>query len=298
LLKQAVVASVRAAALLHTTSAQISLPPVVRKAISLLLSIGPETHKTVCKWLMQGCQIVSNDTSAPAADHTSIATDDPQAAAAHDSRTYATLTRSICEGNKFFAELCKYLAAESQDIERSLRFILHSVISESAALSTLLTCVSLPCSIAPLPSPRVKLPCRFVKENPAEPDFIPQLLSSIFSSFKVNDDGTVNPLPDASASEIETLAIIAEHCIHAALQDHAGTEEAADESCAELDSTLFLEVDAMDYCKKWYKAVVIEGNLHGDDAIVRVHFVGCKLHSHASIFTLQPAPNINLHIAT
>ena len=137
---------------------------------------------------------------------------------------------------------------------------------------------------------------RFVKENPSEPDFIPQLLSSIFSKFKTNDDGTVLPLPDASASEIETLAIIAEHCLHAALTGHAAPEEVADD-CSEPEA-LFLEVDAMDYCKKWYKAVVIEGSLRGDD-VVKVHFVGCTLHSsHASYITLQPTPHPNPHIPT
>lgn len=81
-------------------------------------------------------------------------------------------------------------------------------------------------------------------------------------------------LPHASATEIETLTIITEQCINTSLKAHAAVEEAAEHATSEPVTQLFLEIDAMDYCKKWYKAVVVEGDLHGDDS-VKVHFVGC-----------------------
>lgn len=130
-----------------------------------------------------------------------------------------------------------------------------------------------PLVCAPQPPP-ANAHIRLVKHNPAE-SCIPELLSSIFSSFTFNDDGAVLLLPHASASEIQTLAIIAEHCIHAALQSHVSPEEAVNDSVAESSGPNFLEVDAMDYCQKWYKAVVVEGVLNGNDDYVKVHFVGC-----------------------
>jgi hypothetical protein len=116
---------------------------------------------------------------------------------------------------------------------------------------------------------------RFIKDHPAE-TCIPELLSSIFTAFKVDDDGLVSLLPHASATEIETLTIITEQCINASLKAHAAGEEAAVHVTSEPATQFFLEIDAMDYCKKWYKAVVVEGDVHGDD-FVKVHFVGCTL---------------------
>jgi hypothetical protein len=143
LIKKAVVESVRSAALLHSSSTQFFLPPIVRRLIALLLSIGPETHKVICSWLLQGCQIDPHHLPAnsdvlvmPSSDISTAARSDPKA-----------LIRSICKSNTFVAELCKYLAAETKDIERSLQSILHSVISDSAALSTLLKFD--PCSLLP-----------------------------------------------------------------------------------------------------------------------------------------------------
>jgi hypothetical protein len=133
LIKRAVFDSVRTAALHYSSSTQFSLPPVVCRLISLLLSIGPKTHKIICDWLMQGSQIHLNQMPAPV--HEPTPSSEGSQAAHFDPKA---LIRNICESNKFFAELCKYLAAENRDIERSLRTILHSVVSESASLSALL----------------------------------------------------------------------------------------------------------------------------------------------------------------
>jgi hypothetical protein len=262
LIKKAVVESVRAKAL-APSSTPISLPPAVRKAVSLLLSIGTETHKIICHWLMQGCQAAVSTSLTPALVPTTPQSDDccdPEA-----------LIRSICDGNKFFAELCKYLASETRDLENLLWSILYDVISECAALTSLLTSATPLVCVSHLLGPNAHI--RLVKDNPAD-SCIPSLLLSIFSSFTVNDDGTVLLLPHSSASEIQTLAIIAEHCIHTALQSRISPEEAVKDSVAESSGPIFLEVDAMDYCNKWYKAVVVEGDLNGND-YVKVHFVGC-----------------------
>ena len=55
-------------------------------------------------------------------------------------------------------------------------------------------------------------------------------------------------------------------------------EQHAEDLSSQPVEAVFLEVDAMDYVKKWYKAVVIEGSLDGDDD-VKVHFVGCTLQN-------------------
>ena len=97
-------------------------------------------------------------------------------------------------------------------------------------------------------------------------------------------------LPHLSASEVETMTIIAEHCIHATLTYSPTCEDHVEVSATEPSSPLFLEVDAMDYCKKWYKAVVVEGSLHGNDDFITVHFVGCMfllLALNAYLFVLQ-----------
>jgi hypothetical protein len=85
-------------------------------------------------------------------------------------------------------------------------------------------------------------------------------------------------LPHASASEIDILTVIAEHCIRTALTSHAAPEQHAEDLSSQPVDAVFLEVDAMDYVRKWYKAVVIEGSLDGDDD-VKVHFVGCTLQN-------------------
>ena len=140
LLKTAVVNSVRNAALLYTTSTHISLPPSVRKSILLLLSIGPETHEIICNWLIEGCQTALNDSAATSSHSLALpqSNEPPAEHSAAEHLDHRALVRSICEGNRFMAELCKYLSAETQNLETSLRSILHSVISESTALSSLL----------------------------------------------------------------------------------------------------------------------------------------------------------------
>ncbi len=285
LLKKAVVESVRTAALLHTTSMQISLPSAVRKSILLLLSIGPETQDIICDWLLQGCQTALYDVAAPCSGSlaTPRPTDPPVA-----QFDYRALIRSICESNRFMSELCKYLSAESKNFESLLRSVLHSVISRSAALASLVTFVPPLFSMDLCPrSPPTNAHLRFVKENPAEP-CIPELLLSIFSSFKVSDDGLVHLLPHALASEVETLTVITEQCIHTSLKGHAALETNVGDSDSAPVDPLFLEVDAKDYLNKWYKAVVVEGSLHGDD-FVKVHFVGCTLPSHCFSLAQSPA---------
>jgi hypothetical protein len=86
------------------------------------------------------------------------------------------------------------------------------------------------------------------------------------------------------------MTIIAEHCIHATLTNTPTCEDHVEVSATEPSSPFFLEVDAMDYCKKWYKAVVVEGSLHGNDDFITVHFVGCMfllLALNADLFVLQ-----------
>jgi hypothetical protein len=123
-----------------------------------------------------------------------------------------------------------------------------------------------------------------LKVRNEEDIYIPQLLASIFSSFSVSDDGIVQLLPHVSATDIGTLVIIAEHCIHAALQDPPTLDQVVEKSTVESPtlSSPFAEVDAMDYCKKWYKAVIVQGSLHSSDGPVKVHFVGCTLHHRPS----------------
>jgi hypothetical protein len=126
MIKRAVVESLLTAKLRYTSSTQLALPPVIRKSISYLLSIGPETHATICDWLTEGCQCHSSHC-------------EPSAPAVSGHFEPMSLTRSMCENYSFFAELCKYLAFDNEDTEKSIRSILNSVISESAALATLLS---------------------------------------------------------------------------------------------------------------------------------------------------------------
>ena len=153
---------------------------------------------------MQGCQTAVNTSSTPALVPTT-----PQSDGSRDPKA---LIRSICDGNRFFAELCKYLASETQDLENSLRSILYDVISECAALTSLLT--SAPLLFAP-PNPHLLTPTsdssNTIPRSRASPNCSPpyslhslSMMTVLCYSYRMHQPAKYKPWP-SSRSIASTL---------------------------------------------------------------------------------------------